>query len=287
MNEDVALPDMESAPRQIKKKYGKTVVITGGSQGCGRATALLFAEKGYNIVVAAREPERLQSVVDQVNKITGLNKGLGVPTDITSEASVANLVREVTSQHESVDLLINNAGVCCSGPFKDTTMSIWQNQIAVNCLGAVAVTQGLLPQLEASKGTVVFVNSFGGVMPLNNMTAYTSSKYALAGFADALRYEMEPKGVHVAQVHPGVIKSDFMERAQFVGDKSAAAKDNMNSMLESGMGGVVQTPEQIAEAVWEAVIKRKKEIVVGPFFKTAVQTYRTTGINLFGMAPPS
>ena len=70
----------------------------------------------------------------------------------------------------------------------------------VNVLGAVAVTKAFQPALEASRGVICCVNSFGGVMPLKNMTAYTASKFALAGFADALRYEMTSKGVHVAQV---------------------------------------------------------------------------------------
>jgi short-subunit dehydrogenase len=73
-------------------------------------------------------------------------------------------------------------------------------QMNVNVLGAVAVTKAFQPALEASRGVICCVNSFGGVMPLKNMTAYTASKFALAGFADALRYEMTSKGVHVAQV---------------------------------------------------------------------------------------
>eukprot|EP00951_Prasinocladus_malaysianus_P021145 scaffold174475_cov36-Prasinocladus_malaysianus.AAC.2 len=109
------------------------------------------------------------------------------------------------------------------------------------------------------------------------MTAYCASKYALAGFADALRYEMRPKGVHVAQVHPGVIDSDFMERAQFRGENAEKQRAQMESMLGSGMGGVIQKPEEIASAVLRAVECRQDEIVVGPVFKAAVQAYRLTG----------
>eukprot|EP00242_Pyramimonas_sp_CCMP2087_P014794 CAMPEP_0198207456 /NCGR_PEP_ID=MMETSP1445-20131203/10902_1 /TAXON_ID=36898 /ORGANISM="Pyramimonas sp., Strain CCMP2087" /LENGTH=320 /DNA_ID=CAMNT_0043880491 /DNA_START=61 /DNA_END=1020 /DNA_ORIENTATION=- len=224
---------------QPPKKKGKTVVITGGSQGVGKQTALLFAKKGYNVVVAAREPTRLQEVAQLVRGIAGSGKsgereqsGMAVVTDITNPESVEELASAVAAQYESVDVLVNNAGVCCTGSFAETTLDDWNSQMQVNCLGAVAVTKAFLPLIEASRGAIVNVNSFAGVMPLRNMTAYTASKYALAGFTDALRYEVAPKGVHVAQVHPGVIKSDFMERAQFRGEGAAAARENMTKMLE-------------------------------------------------------
>lgn len=274
------------APR--KKIKGKTVVITGGSQGCGRATALKFAEKGYNVVVAAREPERLEAVAREIMQIGSQREGSGlaIAADITDPKSVEHLAKTIIDQYESVDVLINNAGVCCTGPFADTTMEDWRNQMNVNVLGAVAVTLALLPKIEESKGSIVCVNSFGGVMPLRNMTAYTASKYALAGFADALRYELKEKGVHVAQVHPGVINSDFLERAQFRGGEGEMAKKNMEVMLASPMGGFVQKPEEIANAVIDAVQFKKNEIVVGAFFKAAVAGYRLSGANPFGMAAP-
>jgi len=285
---EVNIGEAQTPPARQLKVKGKTVVITGGSQGCGRATALQFAGKGYNVVVAARAADRLESVAQEIMAKASNRSGaaLAVQMDITDLESVQQLAKQVTDIYESVDVLVNNAGVCCSGPFADTTMEDWTDQLNVNFLGAVSVTRALLPQIEASKGAIVCVNSFGGVMPLYNMTAYTASKYALAGFADALRYEMKPKGVHVAQVHPGVINSDFMERAQFRGDDAEALRGRMSSMLSSGMGGVVQKPEEIAEAVLRAVDCKQDEIVVGPVFKAAVQAYRLTGVNPFGMPPP-
>lgn len=163
--------------------------------------------------------------------------GLAIATDITDLESVRRLAEEVAETYESVDVLINNAGICLNGPFADITMQDWcgsrvvyirlvccgpgrlvlltkshlllrHMQMNVNCLGAVAVTLAFLPKIEASKyvafipatvrgrcslalplilknadcrGSIVCVNSFGGVMPLTRMTAYTSSKYALAG----------------------------------------------------------------------------------------------------------
>lgn len=249
-------------------------------------SALLFARRGYNVVVAARQPERLDAVAAEVTALAGASRphaALAVPTDITDAASVSSLAEAVVARYESVDVLVNNAGVCCSGPFADTTLDDWHAQMSVNCLGAVAVTKAFQPAIERSKGVICMVNSFGGVMPLKNMTAYTASKYALAGFADALRYEMSGKGVHVAQVHPGVIASDFLERAQFRGDEGEAARERMDQMLSNGMPGVVQKPEEIADAVWTAVDGRKNEVIVGAVFNAAVAGYRLTGANPFGI----
>lgn len=282
---DVLVEEKQAVSLPRRKITGKTVVITGGSQGCGRAAALKFAGKGYNVVVAARAPERLEAVAEEI-MLKSNNKagaGMAVATDITDPESVKQLAERVCETYESVDVLINNAGVCCSGPFADTTLEDWNNQLNVNCMGAVAVTQAFLPKILESRGSIVCVNSFGGVMPLRNMTAYTASKYALAGFTDALRYELAPKGVHVAQVHPGVINSDFLERAQFRGDAAEKTQQTMSKMLNSGFA---QKPEEIADAVIEAIETKKNEIVVGAFFKAAVGAYRLTGANPFAMDTP-
>merc|ERR1719262_726439 len=113
-------------------------------------------------------------------------------------------------------------------------------------MGAVRMTKALLPALKASKGTIVNVNSFGGVIPLSGMASYSASKFALAGWSEALRTELEPAGVHVAQVHPGIINSDFMERASFEKDNMA---NFMREALKAPVG--VQKPEEIAAAVLE------------------------------------
>jgi len=261
-------------------------VITGGSQGCGRATALMFAKKGYNVVVAAREPTRLADVALEVGQVAvpaRAQAGWGMPTDITNSDDVAALAAAVEERYEQVDILINNAGVCLTGSLKDTSMEDMSNQINVNFMGAVAMTKAFQSMIESSKGSIVFVNSFGGVMPLKNMTAYTASKYALAGFGDALRYEMKDKQVHVAQVHPGVINSNFMERAEFRGKEATEARDRMTEMLKGG--GIVQQPEEIAQAVVDAVEGKKDEIIVGAAFNALVKGYRLFGTNPFAMGP--
>merc|ERR1719191_2311935 len=122
---------------------------------------------------------------------------------------------------ERVELLVNNAGVCQTASIDQTSVDDYERLMQTNFVGAMRMTKALLPALKASRGTIVNVNSFGGVIPLRGMSAYTASKFALAGWSEALRTELEPTGVHVAQVHPGVINSEWLERAVFEKDDGA------------------------------------------------------------------
>ncbi|KAK3265454.1 hypothetical protein CYMTET_25861 [Cymbomonas tetramitiformis] len=140
---------MDNTPKP--KVTGKTAVITGGSQGSGRETAFLFARKGYNVVICAREPARLQSVADEIVKAIPTASVLAIPTDITQRDSVDDFIDIISDTYESVSVLVNNAGVCLSGSFADTTLEDWDSQVAVNLMGAVMVTQGLLEPLTESK----------------------------------------------------------------------------------------------------------------------------------------
>ncbi|KAK9816654.1 hypothetical protein WJX72_003328 [[Myrmecia] bisecta] len=293
--DDAWKADMEmAATEKVRsggfKASGKTVVVTGGSQGIGRATALLFARKGYNVVVAARQPERLQYVADDCKAAAGRNgASLAVPCDITKEADVKALVNRVLAKFDSVDIVINNAGVCLQGTFEETSMEDYRNMLDINFLGAVAVTQGFLPVLQKTakrrgafeKPAVVMVNSYGGKIPIRAMPAYTASKYALAGFTDAIRPELESYGIHLAQVHPGMVRSNFLERAEFRGMDADDKRTAMTQLLQTAP--FVQKPEEVAQAIYDAAISRRNEVTVGMPFQAAMAGFKTLGINPFSL----
>ncbi|MBE9077976.1 SDR family oxidoreductase [Romeria aff. gracilis LEGE 07310] len=241
----------------------KIALITGGSQGSGRATALLFARKGYDVAIAARSPELLHQVADEITALG--RQALAVPTDVTDPQQVQALVDKTRDRYGQVDVLVNSAGICLTGPSQHTSLEDWHKLFDTNFWGYLHTIKALLPHFIARRqGTIVNIGSFGGKMPLPQMTAYTASKYAVTGLTDALRLELAEHKIHVAAVHPGVIQSSFMERAMFRGadeQASQAAQERMTSVLNMGW---VSQPEDIAKAVWEAVEKRKHEIVVGP-----------------------
>ncbi|MEM9804144.1 MAG: SDR family oxidoreductase [Cyanobacteria bacterium P01_D01_bin.56] len=244
------------------------VLITGASQGAGKATALRFAQGGWDVTIAARTQERLDLVAQDIRSIG--RQALAVPTDIGNAQQVTELVEKAIETYGRVDALINNAGICLTGPMVDTSLEDWHQILDTNLWGCIHTIQAILPTLlHQGSGTIINVGSFGGKMPLPKMTAYCASKYALTGLTESLRLELSSQGIHVGIVHPGVINSDFLERAIFRGqtDQEAdARRQQMSQMLKSSW---VSQPEEIAQAIWTAVKQQKNEIVVGP---TAIAT---------------
>ena len=246
-----------------------TALITGASQGTGRATALLFAQQGYDVVLAARRPDPLEQVAQEVSALG--QRALPVPTDVGEAEAVQSLVEQAIAFAGSIDVLVNNAGICLTGPTEDTTLEDWNQILNTNLWGCIHTIQALLPQfLAQGQGAIVNVGSFGGKMPLPYMTAYCTSKYAITGLTDTLRLELRPKGIHVAIVHPGIINSSFMERAMFRGEDAADRQQQMQQALSSA---IASQPEDIAKAIWHAVNKTQTETVVGPV-AIATEAYR-------------
>ena len=120
-----------------------SAIITGGSQGIGKATALLFARKGYDLVLSARSPEVLEATVAEVGKI-GI-KVLAVKCDVSQEAEVNALISKALENFGSIDVLINNAGICMTGPIENTSLSDWHRVMDVNVWGYIHTIHALLP----------------------------------------------------------------------------------------------------------------------------------------------
>lgn len=242
-----------------------TVFITGASQGSGRATAQLFAEKGYNVVLIARQSDRLQAVAAELAGSNG--QSLAIPTDVSDATQVQTAIAKAWETFSNIDVLVNNAGICLTGTTENTSLEDWHRLMDVNFWGYVHTIDALLPHfLERGTGSIINVGSFGGKMPLPNMTAYCASKYAVTGLTETLHLELEPKGIHVGAVHPGVINSNFMERAVFRStdeNNASEAQERMNAILRSPW---VSQPEDIAQAVWQAYQQKRSEVVVGAAF---------------------
>lgn len=239
-----------------------TAFITGASQGIGKATALLFAKNGYDLIITARTKDKLEAVAEEIR---GLGRQvLAITTDVSDRSAVEALINLGIERFSKIDVLVNNAGICMSAPMADTTIEDWERIINVNLWGYIYTIKALLPHfLERKQGNIINVGSFGGKVPLPKMTAYCTSKHAIVGLTETLRIELEPQGIHVSGVHPSVTDSDFLERAIFK-DREPQESQNRRQGLEKMLKSpLASSSEDVAKAIWDAVKHPQAEVIVG------------------------
>lgn len=239
-----------------------TVLITGASQGIGKATALLFSRQGYNLVLAARQPDRLESLAEILQKAN--HDTLAVPTDVKDADQVKTLVDRAIDQFGSIDVLVNNAGIYISGPAEAFSLEDWHQAIDTNLWGYIHTIQALLPHfVSRGQGTIVNVCSIGGKVPIPYLVPYTTSKFAVTGLTEALHSELAPKGIHVAGIYPNLIQSNFLERAIFRGKDAEDESDRRHQVEQLLQVPVIEKPEEVAKAIWDAVAHQRKDVTVG------------------------
>ena len=172
-------------------------MITGASGGLGSALADALAPT-YTLLLAGRPSPRLDAVAERLGATTW-------PMDLADPDSLAAVVEPIVE----LDVLIHNAGVAYPGRVAETSVDEWRSSMAVNVIGAVALTLELLPALRAAEGHVVFINSGSGINPSPGLASYSASKFALRGFAGSLRAD-EPS-LRVTSIHPGRIATAMQE----------------------------------------------------------------------------
>ncbi|GAB4553336.1 MAG: SDR family oxidoreductase [Pleurocapsa sp.] len=239
-----------------------TVLITGASQGIGKATAMLFAKNGYDVIITARSQDRLESTAEEIRAFG--KQVMAIATDTRDRSAVEALVNLSIERFQVIDVLINNAGVCMSAPMAETSLEDWETIINTNLWGYIYTIKALLPHfLERKRGNIINVGSFGGKVPLPMMTAYCTSKFAITGLTETLRIELEPQGIHVSGVHPSVTQSDFLERAIFR-DRDSQAEEKRRQALEKMLTSpLASKSEDVAQVIWNAVKHPQAEVVVG------------------------
>jgi NAD(P)-dependent dehydrogenase (short-subunit alcohol dehydrogenase family) len=172
-----------------------TVLLTGASTGIGRATTGRLGRAGWRVLAGARRDEDLAELAT----LPGTEP---LRLDVTSDDDVAAAAATVG---ERLDALVNNAGIAVTGPVETLPISAWRDQLEVNLLGQVRVTQALLPAVIAARGRIVNMSSIGGRQALPLFGPYAASKFALEAMTDSLRRELRGQGVHVVAVEPGAI----------------------------------------------------------------------------------
>ena len=231
----------------------QTIFITGASSGIGKATALSFQNKGWNVVATLRDPA-------QAGDLAAMPRVLVTRLDVTDGASVTAAVDAAHARFGSIDVLLNNAGYGAYGPLEAFDMDGVRRQFDTNVIGLLEVTKAVLPQMRAQgRGVIVNVSSIGGRMTFPLGALYHGTKFAVEGLSESLHYELEPLGIRVKIVEPGMIATDFSGRSldfRQTPDLTAyqPVVDKFFAVLGSPeMAAAASPPSVVSEAIWTAV----------------------------------
>lgn len=236
----------------------KTVLITGASSGIGKAAALFFASKGWNVAATMRNPEREKD-------ITVYSSVCLLQLDVCDETSIRKAVEDTLRVFGKIDVLVNNAGYGTLGVFEYSTTENVRNQLETNVVGLMSVTRAVLPYFRKQKGgTIINLASIAGKVGFPLFSVYNSSKFAVEGFSEALRYEVERFGVRVKIVEPGPIKTDFYTRSMdFFGDGDIADYNALEGVVKKNivnMGLQSGGPDVVARTIYRAAVSRSKRL---------------------------
>jgi len=242
----------------------KVVLITGGTDGLGKATAILLAQHGYRVIAAGRS-EAKRAELDALAKV----KNLPLTTaelDVCSDASVKRAVQSATDSYGTIDVLINNAGVGYMAVVEELRMEDFRQQFETNLFGVLRVTQAVLPRMrERRSGRIVMLSSVAGLVTPPTYGAYSSSKHALEGLSNALRLELYPFGIEVVLIEPGYIVTNFQQTAKELAEPYAQAANaspyakiyaGTRSGTDQARGGSKTTPEDCARIILRAIEAR-------------------------------
>jgi NAD(P)-dependent dehydrogenase (short-subunit alcohol dehydrogenase family) len=255
----------ERAKENLKNER-KVAVVTGSSSGIGYATALQLARSGYFTFATMRNPEKGGDLIRAAK-----NEELPIlveQLDVTDLNSIKDFMgrRLAVKSSGRIDVLVNNAGYALMGSLEDLSIKEIQDQLETNLLGAIRVTQQVLPVMRAQgSGIIVNISSGVGRIGFQGLSAYVATKFALEGLSESLAYEVGPFGIKVVLIEPGVVKTkafDNMVIGQAALRKDspyAGMLDNLNVAFKTWLDKA-STPDQVAATILQAISSQEPKL---------------------------
>src|SRR5260221_7463193 len=238
----------------------KTVLITGCSSGIGRATAKYFQFHGWDVIATMRSPEKEKELLKLPNVICP-------KLDVTKPTTIKSAIKEGIEKFGKIDVIVNNAGYPLYGPFEASTIEQIRQQFEVNVFGCINVIKEMVPYFrKARHGTIINVTSLGGRITFPLFSVYHSTKFALEGLSEAMRYELRPFRVKIKMIEPGAVKTNFYSKSM----ETVTLKEYNHYMKKvSGLIGVADDfgvpPEHVAKTIFDAANDNsfKQRYIVG------------------------
>jgi short-subunit dehydrogenase len=244
----------------------KVAIVTGSSSGVGYATSLLLARNRFHTYATMRNIEKSADIQEIANKERLPLQVMQL--DVNNDASIRNSIEKVGSENERIDVLVNNAGYGLVGAFEDLSVEEIKSQFETNFFGVIRLTQQVLPIMRKQKsGTIVNVSSGAGRIGFPGMSAYVSSKFALEGLSESMSYELEPFGIKVVIIEPGVIRTNFKKNSvmskKSLDNSSISPYSTIIQKIDSSISSIIEhaTPaEEVAKAILHAITSNNPEL---------------------------
>ena len=238
------------------------VMITGASTGIGRATALEFARQGATVVVSSRRPHVLQRLVEHCEKLGG--RALALPADVTDHEAIQSVARQVVDTCGRIDVWVNNAAVTLFARLEEAPYDAYRRVIETNLFGYIHGARAVLPYFRAQgRGTLINVASVVGKIGSPYVSAYTASKFAIVGWSESLRMELQDApDIHVCTVLPASIDTPLFQHAA-----------NFTRRAVKPLEPIYRA-EQVAHAIVDLARRPRRELIVGTAaqFETLLHT---------------
>ena len=232
-------------------------IVTGSSTGIGYETSLILARNGFLTYATMRNLNKSEDM-----KLTVAKENLPIQIkqlDVTEDLSVKNAIQEISSETGRIDVIVNNAGYGLNGAFEDLAMDEVKAQYETNLYGLMRTTQAVLPIMRKQKsGTIVNISSGAGRFGFPGGSAYVSTKFAVEGLSESMSYELEPFGIKVVIVEPGVIRTNFMD-GLVIAKKSQDPNSPYSQIMQKIATGFEEmmknasSPDLVAKVVLNAI----------------------------------
>jgi NADP-dependent 3-hydroxy acid dehydrogenase YdfG len=257
----------------------RVAVITGAGSGIGRATAHALARRGCHLALADIDEASANASASRAREF-GV-RASSHRLDVADRAAVAALPQAVLRAHGQVDLLMNNAGVALGGTFEQVGEDDFDWLMEINFGAVVRMTRAFLPHLHKSDDArIVNVSSIYGIITPPGQAAYSASKFAVRGFSNVLRHELEGSTVAVSVVHPGGVATSIAKNARV---PSAAPKEEIERGRKVMEKLLRMPPEQAGEIIVRGIEKRRARILVGSDAKAAALIERLAPVGYWNL----